>query len=224
VIHLVFSTGHAAPSGDLLIRPELVDRAIELTRLLITLMPDEREAQGLLALMLVIDARRASRADPDGELVLLAEQDHSSWDRALIAEGHQILTGALRGGRPGRFVLQAAIAAVHSSAERYADTDWPQIVGLYDVLLHVWPSPVVRLNRAAAISMRDGPAAGLAALAEIEDGALAGYHYLPAARADMLRRLGRTGEAAEQYRAALALAGNAAEQRFLQHRLAELAP
>ncbi|MFL6161754.1 MAG: RNA polymerase sigma factor [Jatrophihabitantaceae bacterium] len=223
VIHLVFSTGHAAPSGDLLVRRDLIDRAIELTRLLIRLMPDEREAQGLLALMLVIDARQAGRADPSGDLVLLAEQDRSSWDQALIAEGHQILTGALRGGRPGRFVLQAAIAAVHSSAERYADTDWPQIVGLYDVLLRVWPSPVVQLNRAAAISMRDGPAAGLAELAEIDADVLAGYHYLPAARADMLRRLGRNAEAAEQYRAALALAGNAAEQRFLRRRLAELA-
>jgi RNA polymerase sigma-70 factor (ECF subfamily) len=222
VIHLVFSTGHAAPSGDLLVRPELVGRAIDLTRLLIRLMPDEREAQALLALMLLIDARRATRADPEGELVLLAEQDRSSWDRALIAEGERVLTGALRGGRPGRFLLQAAIAAVHSHAERYADTDWPQIVGLYDLLWQRWPSPVVQLNRAVAIAMRDGPAAGLAALAEIPDGALAGYHYLPAARADLLRRLGRNSEAASQYRLALAMAGNAAERRFLQRRLAEV--
>jgi RNA polymerase sigma-70 factor (ECF subfamily) len=222
VIHLVFSTGHAAPSGDLLVRPELVSRAIELARLLITLMPDEREARALLALMLLIDARRASRADPDGELILLAEQDRSSWDRTLIAEGEAILASALRGGRPGRFLLQAAIAAVHSHAERYADTDWAQIAGLYDLLWQYWPSPVVQLNRAIALAMRDGPAAGLAALAEIPDGALAGYHYLPAARADLLRQLGRDGEAAEQYRTALALAGNAAERRFLQRRLAEV--
>jgi RNA polymerase sigma-70 factor, ECF subfamily len=222
VIHLVFSTGHAAPSGELLVRPELVERAIELAQLLVELMPDEREAQGLLALMLVIDARRASRADPAGELVLLADQDRSSWDRQLIAEGHRILIEALRGGRPGRFVLQAAIAAVHSAAERYADTDWPQIVGLYDVLWQRWPSPVVQLNRAVAIAMRDGPAAGLTALAEIDDGALAGYHYLPAARADLLRRLGRAAEAAEQYRIALAQVNNGAERRFLQRQLAEL--
>jgi RNA polymerase sigma-70 factor (ECF subfamily) len=222
VIHLVFSTGHAAPSGDLLVRPELAGRAIDLARLLIDLMPDEREAQALLALMLLIDARRASRADPDGELVLLAEQDRTSWDRALIAEGERVLTGALRGGRPGRFLLQAAIAAVHSHAERYADTDWAQIAGLYDLLWQRWPSPVVQLNRAVAIALRDGPAAGLAALAEIPDGALAGYHYLPAARADLLRQLGRNAEAASQYRAALELAGNAAERRFLQRRLAEV--
>ena len=222
VIHLVFSTGHAAPSGDLLVRPDLVERAIGLARLLVELMPDEREARGLLALMLVIDARRASRADLAGELVLLADQDRSSWDRELIAEGHQILIEALRGGRPGRFVLQAAIAAVHSAAERYADTDWPQIVGLYNVLWQRWPSPVVQLNRAVAIAMRDGPAAGLTALAEIDDGVLAGYHYLPAARADLLRRLGRTAEAAEQYRIALAQVSNGAERRFLRRRLAEL--
>jgi RNA polymerase sigma-70 factor (ECF subfamily) len=222
VIHLVFSTGHAAPSGELLVRPELAERAIELARLLIELMPDEREALGLLALMLMIDARRSGRADENGDLVLLAEQDRSSWDRAVIAEGHRILAGALRGGRPGRFLLQAAIAAVHTHAERYADTDWAQIVGLYDLLWRRWPSPVVQLNRAVAIAMRDGPDAGLAALALIPDGALAGYHYLPAARADLLRQLGRTAEAAEQYRTALASAGNAAERRFLQRRLAEL--
>jgi len=222
VIHLVFSTGHAAPSGDLLVRPDLVDRAIRLTRLLVELMPDEREAQGLLALMLAIDARRASRADASGDLVLLAEQDRSSWDRAMIAEGHAVLTAALRGGRPGRFVLQAAIAGVHSAALRYEDTDWTQIVGLYDLLWQRWPSPVVQLNRAVAIAMRDGPAAGLAALASIPDGALAGYHYLPAARADLLRQLGRDHEAASEYRAALASAGNAAERRFLQRRLDEV--
>ncbi|HEU5271187.1 MAG TPA: RNA polymerase sigma factor, partial [Jatrophihabitans sp.] len=222
VIHLVFSTGYAAPSGDLLVRPELVERAIELDRLLIELMPDEREAQGLLALMLMIDARRASRADPAGDLVLLAEQDRSCWDRALIAEGDRVLRSALRGGRPGRFLLQAAIAAVHSHAERYADTDWAQIVGLYDLLWQRWPSPVVQLNRAVAIAMADGPAAGLAELASIPDEALAGYHYLPAVRADLLRRLGRFDEAASQYRDALALAGNAAERRFLQRRLAEV--
>jgi len=222
VIHLVFSTGYAAPSGDLLVRPELAGRAIELARLLIELMPDEREAQGLLALMLLIDARRAGRADQAGDLVLLAEQDRSSWDRALIAEGDQVLRAALRGGQPGRFLLQAAIAAVHSHAERYADTDWAQIVGLYDLLWQRWPSPVVQLNQAVAIAMADGPAAGLAALASIPDGALAGYHYLPAARADLLRQLGRRAEAAEQYRDALTLAGNAAERRFLQRRLDEV--
>ncbi len=222
VIHLVFSTGHAAPTGDLLVRPDLVDRAIGLTRLLVELMPDEREAHGLLALMLAIDARRSSRADANGDLVLLAEQDRSSWDRPMIAEGHRVLTAALRGGRPGRFVLQAAIAAAHSAASSYADTDWAQIVGLYDLLWQRWPSEVVQLNRAVAVAMRDGPAAGLAALASIPDGALASYHYLPAARADLLRQLGRDVEAAVQYRAALALCGNAAERRFLQRRLTEV--
>jgi len=221
VLHLVFSAGHAAPSGEQLMRPELVERAIDLTRLLSTLMPDEREVRGLLALMLVTDARRDTRSD-GGELVLLAEQDRTRWDRDLIAEGHRTLLGALRGGRPGRFTLQAAIAAVHAQAPSYTDTDWLQIVGLYDVLLAVWPSPVVRLNRAVAVAMLDGPAAGLAELAALDDGALAGYHYLPAARADLLRRLGETDRAREQYATALAGAGNDAERRFLQRRLAEL--
>jgi RNA polymerase sigma-70 factor (ECF subfamily) len=219
VIHLMFSAGHAAPSGDRLVRPELCERAIELARLLARLMPDEREVQGLLALMLATDARRSTRAGPGGDLVLLADQDRSGWDREQIAEAHRVLTAALRGGRPGRFVLQAAIAAVHSQARSYAETDWAQILGLYDLLLRSWPSPVVALNRAVAVAMLDGPAAGLAAMAELD---LPGYHYLHAARADLLARLGRDDEAAAEYRCALAQAANDAEQRFLRGRLAAL--
>jgi RNA polymerase sigma-70 factor (ECF subfamily) len=213
VLHLVFTAGHTAPSGDRLTRPELADRAIELTRLLIRLMPDEREAQGLLALMLVIDARRSSRAGADQELVLLADQDRSRWNRGLIEEGDRVLVSALRGGGPGRFVLQAAIAACHSRAPTYGDTDWAQIVGLYDILLRVWPSPVVALNRAVAVSMVAGAEAGLAAMTGID---LPGYHYLPAARAALLVQLGRSAEAAQCYDEALGLAANAAEQRYLR--------
>ncbi|MDQ2838004.1 MAG: RNA polymerase sigma factor [Actinomycetota bacterium] len=222
VLHLVFTAGHTAPSGDLLVRPELVERAIGLARLLLALMPDEREVGGLLALMLVTDARRSSRTDDAGELVLLAEQDRSGWDRDLIAEGHRVLLAALRGGQPGRFVLQAAIAALHAEATSYSDTDWAQIIGLYDLLLRAWPSPVVALNRAVAIAMARGPAAGLAAIEAIEAAALAGYHYLPAARAELLRQLGRHQEAAQAYRQALDWVRNDAERSYLARRLAEL--
>ncbi|MDQ1734221.1 MAG: polymerase sigma-70 factor, subfamily, partial [Pseudonocardiales bacterium] len=230
VLHLLFTTGHAAPSGEALIRVDLVVRAISLTRLLALLMPDEVEVRGLLALMLVTDARRTGRTDASGELVLLADQDRSGWDRTAIEEGRELLMSALRhGGRPGRFVLQAAIGALHAEAPSYQDTDWRQIVGLYDLLLTRWPSPVVSLNRAVAVAMCDGPEAGLAeidALDSAQEGGtrsvLAGYHYLPAARADLLRQLGRRAEAAEQYRLALAACDNTAEQRFLEGRLAEL--
>ncbi len=222
VLHLVFTAGHTAPSGDRLVRPELVERAIELTRLLAALMPDEREVRGLLALMLVTDGRRATRLDGAGELVLLAAQDRSRWDRGLIDEGHRVLLDALRGTRPQRFVLQAAIAALHAEAPSYAETDWPQILGLYDLLLAAWPSPVVELNRAVVIAMAGGPQAGLVAIDAIDQAALAGYHYLPGARAELLRELGRFDEAAEQYRAALALVDNAAERAHLIRRLGEL--
>jgi RNA polymerase sigma-70 factor (ECF subfamily) len=223
VIHLLFTTGHTAPSGPDLVRADLVTRAIDLTRMLRTLMPDEREVRGLLALLVITDARRATRTSADGRLQLLADQDRGVWDRAAIEEGHQLVVGALRGGRPGRFALQAAIAALHATAPSYAETDWPQVVSLYDELLRVWPSPVVALNRAVAVAMVDGPAAGLAQLDELDrDGRLAGYRYLPAARADLLRQLGRTGEAVAAYRSALDLTDNAAEQAFLQGRLTEL--
>jgi RNA polymerase sigma-70 factor, ECF subfamily len=225
VIHLLYTTGHTAPVGPELVRAELVERAIGLARMLRELMPDEREARGLLALLLLTDARRATRLAADGRLLLLEEQDRSRWDRAAIAEGTGLVTGALRGrpGPPGRFLLQAAIAAVHAEAPSYADTDWPQLLRLYDELLLAWPTPVVALNRAVAHAMADGPEAGLADIEAIEgDGRLAGYRYLPAARADLLRRLGRDQDAAEAYRTALGLTENATERAFLAGRIAEV--
>ena len=225
VIHLLYTTGHTAPACPDLVRAELVERAIGLARMLCGLMPDEREARGLLALLLLTDARRATRSAADGRLLLLGEQDRSRWDRAAIAEGTGLVTCALRGrpGPPGRFLLQAAIAAVHAEAPSYADTDWRQLLRLYDELLNAWPTPVVALNRAVAHAMTDGPEAGLADIEAIErDGRLAGYRYLPAARADLLRRLGRQQDAAEAYRTALDLTENAAERAFLAGRIAEV--
>jgi RNA polymerase sigma-70 factor (ECF subfamily) len=223
VVHLLYTTGHTAPAGENLVRDDLVERAIALARMLRTLMPDEREVRGLLALLLLSDARRATRADADGRLLLLEEQDRSQWDRRVISEGTALVTDALRGGRPGRFALQAAIAALHAEAPSYDDTDWPQILLLYDGLSLVWTSPVVALNRAVALTMAEGPEAGLAEIEALEhDGQLAGYRYLPAAKADLLRRLGRRAEAAQAYRAALELTGNDAERSFLAGRLAEV--
>jgi RNA polymerase sigma-70 factor (ECF subfamily) len=185
-------------------------------------MPGEPEAGGLLALMLLQDSRRAARADAQGDLVTLEEQDRGRWDRAEIAEGQLVLQGALQAGRPGPYQLQAVIAACHASADKPADTDWPLIARVYGQLGRINPSPVVELNRAVAVGMAQGPAAGLALLdALAEGGALAGYHLLPAARADLLRRLGRQGEAADAYREALALCGTDAERRYLTRRLAE---
>lgn len=223
VVHLLFTTGHTAPGGDCLMRADLVDRAIALARMLLHLMPDEREVRGLLALLVLTDARRATRVAADGRFVLLADQDRSRWDRAAIAEGDALVRDALRGGRPGRFAVQAAIAALHALAPSYAETDWCQVLGLYDFLSGLWSSPVVELNRIVALSMVDGPSAALAKLDELAtDARLAGYRYLPATRADLLRRLGRDREAADQYRAALDLADNAAERRFLADRVADL--
>jgi RNA polymerase sigma-70 factor (ECF subfamily) len=222
VIHLLHTTGHTAPSGATLTRDDLAERALDLARLLHGLLPGEREVKGLLALLLVNHARRATRTAADGRLLLLDEQDRSAWDRAAIAEGHQLVVEALRGGNAGRFALQAAIAALHASAPSYADTDWAQVLALYDALLSVWPSPVVALNRAVAVAMVDGPAAGLREVEELEDDELlAGYRYLPSIKADLLRRLDRYQEAAAAYRQALDLAGNEAERRFLAGRLAE---
>lgn len=222
VVHLLYTTGHTAPAGDRLVRVDLVEKVFDLARMLRTLMPDEREVRGLLALLLLTDARRATRTATDGRLLLLAEQDRGRWDRALIAEGAALVPGALRGGA-GRFALQAAIAALHAEAPTYEDTDWRQIVGLYDVLLTVWTSPVVALNRAVAVSMADGPTAALATIEALDaDGRLAGYRYLPATRADLLRRLGRHTEAAAEYRQALELTDNAAERGFLRRRLDEV--
>ena len=225
IVHLLYATGHTAPSGDDLMRDDLCDRALELARLLRRLLPDERETAGLLALLLVHDARRSTRTDAGGRLLRLEDQDRAAWDHDVIAEADRLVVAALRAGPPGRFTLQAAIAALHAQAPSYDATDWPQIVALYDELLRVWPSPVVALNRAVAVSMVDGPEA---ALAEVEalarDERLAGYRYLPATRADLLRRLGRHAEAADAYRAALALSDNAAEQEFLTERLRSTPP
>ena len=224
VIHLLFTTGHTAPSGPSLLRPDLVDQALHLARMLRQLLPDEREVWGLLALLLVTDARRATRVDGAGRLLRLEEQDRSQWDRIAIAEAQALIVDGLRGGRPGRYVLQAAIAAVYTEAPAYDQTNWPQIVTLYDALLEVWPSPVVALNRAVAVAMVAGPSVALAQVEELErDGRLAGYHYLPAVKADLLRRLGRTAEAATASREALELTINQAEREFLTRQLADLA-
>jgi RNA polymerase sigma-70 factor, ECF subfamily len=225
VIHLLYATGHTAHSGENLVRDELTDRALDLARMLRLLLPADREAAGLLALLLVHHARRATRTDPDGRLLRLEEQDRSAWDRELIAEADRLVVAALRAGPPGRFTLQGAIAALHAQAPSYAETDWPQILTLYDELLRVWPSPVVALNRAVAVSMVDGPAAALAEVEALErDGRLAGYRYLPATKADLLHRLGRHAEAVHAYQAALALTDNAAEQEFLAERTRSARP
>jgi RNA polymerase sigma-70 factor, ECF subfamily len=220
VIYLIFTEGYAATGGPALMRLELVDEAVRLARILRRLLPQEREVAGLLALMLLVDARRAARVDARGDLVLLDDQDRSRWDASKIEEGRRLVVDALTGGPPGPYALQAAIAAVHDEAATVATTDWPQIVALYDVLRIVAPSPLIELNRAVAVAMVDGPAAGLALLDSLAmDRRLAGYHLLPAARADLLRRLGRPAEAAEAYRQALDLVGNDPEAAFLRGRL-----
>jgi RNA polymerase sigma-70 factor, ECF subfamily len=222
VIHLLSTTAHAAPTGDALVRVELAERALDLARMLHALLPAEREVAGLLALLLVHDARRATRTDEAGRLARLEDQDRSAWDRATIAQADQLLVAALQAGPPGRFALQAAIAALHAQAPSYEDTDWPQILTLYDELLRAWPAPVVALNRAVAVAMVRGPAAGLEEIEALErEGALSGYRYLPATKADLLRRLGRHEEAADAYRAALALTENATEREFLSYRLGQ---
>ncbi len=222
VIHLLFTTGHTAPSGASLIRTDLMDQAMHLARMLRDLMPDEREVWGLLALLLVTDARRTTRVDSQGRLLRLEEQDRSQWDRAAIAEAHDLIVDGLRGGRPGRYVLQAAIGSLYAEAPTYDETDWPQIVTLYDELLSVWPSPVVALNRTVAVAEVHGPMRALAEVEELERGGrLAGYQYLPAIKADLLQRLGRTDEASVVYRQALELTRNEAEREFLAMRLAD---
>ena len=221
-IYLVFNEGYSASAGNSLTRADLSGEAIRLGRLLAELLP-EPESIGLLALMLLQESRRAARTTPAGDLVLLDEQDRSLWNPALIAEGLALVERALVSGRAGPYALQAAIAAAHAEAPAAAATDWAQIVGLYDVLLRLDPSPVIELNRAVAVAMRDGPAAGLAAVNTIlARGELADYHLAHAARADLCRRLGRTEEARAAYRRALALVRQAPERRFLERRLAEL--
>ncbi|HEV3407657.1 MAG TPA: sigma-70 family RNA polymerase sigma factor [Gaiellaceae bacterium] len=220
VLYLVFNEGYAATAADRLVRDELCDEAIRLAKLLAVLMPDEPEALGLLALMLLHDSRRETRTTPTGDLVLLEDQDRARWDEARIDEGKRVLERALRLRRPGPYQLQAAIAALHAEAARPEETDWPQIAALYDALARRAPSPVVELNRAVAVAMATGPEHGLALVERIEG--LDDYHLLHAARADLLRRSGRADEAGRAYETALTLATNPAERAFLERRIAEL--
>jgi RNA polymerase sigma-70 factor (ECF subfamily) len=224
VVYLLFNEGYAASAGADLVRLGLCAEAIRLARALAGLMPDEPEALGLLALMLLHNARRMTRTDAAGDLVTLEDQDRSRWDRAEIEEGTSLLEAALRRGRPGPYQVQAAIAACHATAADAAGTDWAQIALLYERLARLVPSPVIELNRAVAVAMADGPEAGLELVAGIEAaGDLEGYYLLPATRADLLRRLGRPGEAAASYRAARDLAPTDAERRYLDRRLAQCA-
>jgi RNA polymerase sigma-70 factor, ECF subfamily len=223
-VYLVFNEGYSAACGVSLTRADLSAEAIRLGRLLVELLP-EPEATGLLALMLLHDARRGARTSPEGDVVLLEEQDRSLWNRGQIAEGVRLVEDALRSRRFGPYTLQAAIAAVHAEAPRAADTDWPQIVALYDLLARADPSPVIALNRAAAIAMRDGPAAGLTLIDEIlASGQLTDYGVAHAARADLCRRVGRFADARAAYERALNLTRQEPERRFLSRRLAELDP
>ncbi|MGH2677727.1 MAG: RNA polymerase sigma factor, partial [Actinomycetota bacterium] len=221
VLYLVFNEGYTATAGDALVRRELCAEAIRLGRILTSLMPDEPEVQGLLALMLLQDSRRDARVGGDGELVLLEDQDRSRWDRDEIDEGVAILEGAVRRAEPGPYQVQAAIAALHAQADRPEDTDWHQIAALYGRLSAMVPSPVVDLNRAAAVAMADGPERGLELMAPLAE-SLDTYFHFHAARADLLRRLGRNEESATGYRRALELSSNDVERRFLERRLAEV--
>jgi RNA polymerase sigma-70 factor, ECF subfamily len=220
VLYLIFNEGYASTAADTLVRRDLAAEAIRLARVLAGLMPDEPEARGLLALMLLQHSRRDARVDDAGELTLLEEQDRSRWYRREIEEGLVLARGAMR-SRPGPYALQAAIAALHAEAASAQATDWRQIAALYDELAAVAPTPVVELNRAAAVAMAYGPEAGLELVDQIDG--LDGYHLFHSARADLLRRLGRADEAADAYRRALELATNAVERRFLRRRLAEVA-
>jgi RNA polymerase sigma-70 factor, ECF subfamily len=219
VIYLIFNEGYTASSGDRLVREDLCGEAIRLARLLAELMPDEPEVMGLLALLLLTQSRSGARVRPDGALVLLADQDRSQWDRDLMAEGQDIVRACLRRNQPGPYQIQAAINAVHSDAATVGDTDWRQILQLYDQLLQVAPTPVAALNRAVVVAEVDGPQA---ALADLEDLDLDGYYLFHAIRADLLRRLGRDAEAALAYDAAIARTENTAERDFLQRRRREL--
>lgn len=222
-LYLVFNEGYQASAGSDLVRADLCVEAIRLARMLDALMPEQPEVLGLLALMLLHDARRPARMDDAGNLILLEDQDRGLWRRQAIEEGAALVERALGMRRVGPYQLQAAIGALHAGAARPEDTDWPQIVGLYDLLVRMLPTPVVALNRAAAIAMARGPDAGLALVDQLADeGALEGYALLPAARADLLRRLGRSAEAGEAYEEALRLTDNASERRFYEARLAAL--
>ena len=222
VLYLLFNEGYAATAGSDLVRQSLCAEAIRLGRMLVQLMPDEPEALGLVALMLLHDARRGGRIDSAGDLIPLEEQDRTQWDAPAIDEGVQLLEAALRRRKPGPYQLQAAIAACHATAAEASATDWAEIAALYAELVRLVPSPVVELNRAVAVAMADGPAVGLAMVEELEASEkLSGYHLLPATRADLLRRLGRNSDAAASYRDALELAATDAERRYLTRRLAE---
>jgi RNA polymerase sigma-70 factor (ECF subfamily) len=221
VIHLLFTTGHTAPSGVSLVRVDLVNEAMHLSRMLRDLMPGDTEVRGLYALLLVTDARRATRVDADGRLVRLEAQDRAKWNRSALREAHDMIIDCLRAGPPGRYLLQAAIASLYAEAPSYDLTDWPQILTLYDKLLEVWPSPVVALNRAVPLAMVAGPQAALAEIEELEqDGRLSHYHYLPAIKADLMSRLGRTDEATAAYRQAFTQTTNEAERAFLTDQIA----
>jgi RNA polymerase sigma factor (sigma-70 family) len=223
VVHLLFTIGHTAPVGADLVRRDLVERSLDLARMLRTLLTDDADVAGMLGLILLTDARRPSRVGEGGELVLMADQDRARWDHAAIAEGITLVREALGRRPPGRFALMAAIAAVHDEAPSWEATDWAEIVGLYDLLVAIWPSPVVALNRAVAVGLAEGPAAGLVALDELAaEPVLAAYNYLAAARADFLGRLGRVDEARLAYEEAILLSENAVEREFLTARLAHL--
>jgi len=219
VLYLVFNEGYTATSGPALHRPDLTREAVRLVRQVRRLLPDDGEVAGLLALMLITEARRPARTRPDGGLVPLAEQDRTLWDRHLLAEGIALIEATMARAPVGPYQLQAAIAACHAAAVTVEDTDWPEIAALYELLAEVMPSPVVALNRAVAVAMADGPAAGLALVDALD---LPDYPLLPAVRADLLRRLGRFDEAARAYRRALELAATTAERRHLERRLAEV--
>jgi len=223
VIYLVFTEGYSATSGDAVVRTELTRESIRLGRLLLELLPDEGEVSGLLALMLLHDSRRATRTTRAGEIALLAEQDRGLWDRGEIAEGTQLVERSMRTGRVGPYAVQAAIAALHAEAVSAETTDWAQIMGLYDVLLRIAPTPIVELNRAVAVAMRDGADAGLKLVDEaLARGGLDSYHLAHAARADLLAQLGRRADALAAYEQARALARLEPERRFLERRLMEL--
>jgi RNA polymerase sigma-70 factor (ECF subfamily) len=222
VVYLVFNEGHTASSGDSLVREDLCAEAIRLGRLLVELMPGEPEVRGLLALMLLVESRRAARTAADGRLVLLADQNRALWDRRLIAEGQTIVRWCLARGVPGPYQIQAALQAVHSDAANASATDWRQILRLYDQLLAMTPGPIVALNRAVAVAEVDGPEAALAIVEALRGPDVEGYHLFHAIRADLLRRAGRTAEAAQAYEAAIERTANARERDFLRHSMESL--